>query len=65
MFGLTILGQPCYSAHINSINFKGLNWGCSMPTILYLTTQQPAKRARLNRSSIAYRTSLSLSGGCE
>ena len=37
-----------------------------MPTILYLTTDQLAKRARLTRSSfIAYRTRLSLSGGCE
>ena len=37
-----------------------------MPTILYLTTHQSAKWARLTMSGfIAYRTSLGLSGGCE
>ena len=35
-----------------------------MPTSIYLTTHQPAKQARLTRSSfLAYRTSLGLSGG--
>ena len=40
------------SVKVNSINFKGLSLGCFMPTILYLTAHQPAKRARLTRSSI-------------
>ena len=54
------------SVKVNSINFKGWSLGCFMPTILYLTAHQPAKRPRLTRSSfIAYRTSLGLTGGWE
>ena len=35
-----------------SHSFNGKVFGCFMPTCLYLTVHQPAKRAILNRSSI-------------
>ena len=40
--------------------------GCFMPTSLYLTAHQPAKRARLTRSSIcSISLALDIEDGCQ